>query len=357
MRIRSVRAAALRDPTLLGRTPEPDSDRGVADVWGDVLCVVHDTDGRWGLGMTAYAGPVVPLINDMLGPLLHDTDVSPATAYDDLSRRCREHFGSFGLASYALSAIDLALWDLVGKIEQRPCYELWGGPAASEMRCYGTGLDVAALVDEGFDAVKVPCPWTGEAATSVPLVLSVLEDARDRLGPRELMLDCWPIESAPDAIAVGRAVADHDLAWIEDYVCPDDWDALARVRDELPEATLASGERWYTEFPFERAATAGVVDIVQPDPLWVGGATPTIRIAEAAARHGVSTAIHCAGNDSYGQHLAAALAENTITEVYRGVPSYRATPGMAEPIGGVLVPSSEPGFGIALDLDAIERAT
>ena len=350
-------AAALRDPTALGRTRTAATDLGVGDLWDDVVCVVHDADGRWGAGMTQHAGPVVPLINDMLAPVLEGTDVTPAVAYDRLSHRCREHFGSMGIASYAISAVDLALWDLAGKIEQQPCHRMWGGPESPELICYATGADVRELLDEGFEAIKLPCPWTGDAASSLDQILVALDEARNLIGSGDLMLDCWSIDAAADAIEVGRAVSAHDLAWIEDYVRPDDWVAYAEVRAALPDAVLASGERWHTELPFTREIATGSVDIVQPDALWVGGATPTLRIAETAARHGVGTAIHCAGNDSYGQHHAAALRDHTVTEVYRGVPRYRATPGMGEPVAGIIVPSEEPGFGLALDLETIERAT
>ena len=83
------------------------------------------------------------------------------------------------------------------------------------------------------------------------------------------------------------------------------------MASQLPGLPLAAGERWHLERPFRIAAEAGAVDVLQPDVQWVGGATPTIRIARIAAEHGAELSVHCAANDSYGQHLAFDRDDNT----------------------------------------------
>jgi len=163
------------------------------------------------------------------------------------------------------------------------------------------------------------------------------------------------------AVALCHALEPYDLAFVEDYIHPGDWDGYGEVRSRTT-VRLAAGERWYTVRPFEQQASKGTVDVLQPDPLWVGGATPTVRIAEIARRHGVDLAIHCGVNDSFGQHLCFALSENVVGEMYIGAATslagvYRSTPGMALPENGSLVPSEAPGFGIEITMDGIEAAT
>ena len=334
--------------------------------WDDVACVVTAEDGSWGFGMSSHAGPSVPLINDYLGPMIVGFDTSDVEhAWDVMAKGGGSHLGLSGVLSYAISAVDLALWDLLGKQEGIPVYELMGGPARDALHCYATGSEVGEYVGAGFKAVKLPCPWGSDVEAATKLNVDRFTQARTLVGPDvPIRVDGWPIQTAGDAVALGEALAPHGVDWIEDYVFPEDWAAYAEVRRLLPSVRLASGERWYGVAPFRLAIEHGYVDIVQPDALWVGGATPTRRIAEIARSAGIELALHCAGNDPYGQHLGVALAANTTSEMYYGGPvpedvmaTYRPLPGMAPVVEGTIVPSRAPGFGIELELSDIERAT
>lgn len=334
--------------------------------WHDVACVVTAEDGAWGLGMTSYAGPVVPLINDYLSPIVTGLDVSDIEhAWDAMAVGAGSHLGLSGLLSYAISAVDLALWDLLGKLESAPVYELLGGPARGALDCYATGSDIGGYHDEGFSAMKLPCPWGSDVDAAAKINVDRFTNARSIVGPdKPIRVDGWPIQTASDAVALGVALAPHGVDWIEDYVFPEDWAAYAEVRRSLPELRLASGERWYGVAPFRLAIEQGYVDIVQPDALWVGGATPVRRIAAIAEDAGIELALHCTGNDPYGQHLGLALAANTTSEMYYGgqipddlMATLRPLPGMAPIVDGKVVPRNAPGFGIELALSDIERAT
>ena len=147
-------------------------------------------------------------------------------------------------------------------------------------------------------------------------------------------------------------------------IYPEDWDGYSQVRSALSEHRLAAGERWYTDLPFLRAIEDDWVDVLEADPLGVGGVTPCRRIAAAASAAGYDLALHCGANDSYGQHLSAALTGNLWAEMYIScardsslMNSYRATPGMALPVNGMLQPNDAPGVGIELSLNDIDRAT
>ncbi len=334
--------------------------------WDDVACVVTAEDGTWGLGMTSHAGPVVPLINDFLGPIVAGLDASEVEhAWDLMAVGAGSHLGLSGVLSYAISAVDLALWDLLGKLESVPVYELLGGPSREALQCYATGSDIAGYHEAGFSAMKLPCPWGSDVDAAISINVDRFTTARGIVGPDvPIRVDGWPIQTAGDAIALGDALAPHGVDWIEDYVFPEDWDAYAEVRRSLPDTTLASGERWYGVAPFRLAIELGYVDIVQPDALWVGGATPTRRIAAIAEEAGVELAMHCTGNDPYGQHLGVALAANTTSEMYYGgsipddmMATLRPLPGMAPVVNGTIVPRNAAGFGIELSLSDLERAT
>jgi L-rhamnonate dehydratase len=388
MRIREIRAASVTNVMPLGRSGEEppffsgDNDylnpmsrylefmgRGphLAPPWPEVICIATAEDGTWGMGMTSHAGPVVPILNDYLGPLLIGENAFATERMWNLMVRCSgAYFGASGLASHAISAVDLALWDLKGKVLQRPVYELLGGPARERVHCYATGTEVRNLLDIGFDSIKIPCPRGAAKGTkALRETEAVVAEARKQIGDDgNLMMDMWSVQDAQHTIELGSILRPYQLKWLEDYVYPDDWSGYEEVRQRLPEQTLAAGERWYTERPYQYAAQRRLVDILQPDVLWVGGVTASIKIAAIAESSGREIAMHAGCNDPYGQHLCYALPGNRWGEMFVGASpggnlmnTYRATSGMALPVNGYLVPSDAPGFGIEITLDGIEAAT
>jgi L-rhamnonate dehydratase len=390
LRIAAVRAAAVTNPRALGRgesvpaewqreidhmNPHAGDGRYAGHAarfvppWGELICVVTADDGAHGIGFGAFAGVTVPLINDYLAPMLRGEDAGEVERLSQMMIiACGSYFGAAGLASHAISPVDLALWDLRGKRLGEPVHRLVSADRAARdepIPCYATGIDVEAYRELGFAAVKLPCEWGADRAAVIERTVARLERARSVMGDEAaLMLDCWGVQDADGALAVIDATAGLGLAWVEDYLFPEDWPGYRSLRSLRPDATLAAGERWYTDRPFAQAVAERWVDVVQPDVLWVGGATPTIRIADVAREAGTALALHCGANDAYGQHLAYGLAENLWAEMYMGgVPDegfanvYRSTPGMAVPVQGRLEPSDAPGFGVELTLDTIEHAT
>ncbi|WP_428120312.1 mandelate racemase/muconate lactonizing enzyme family protein [Candidatus Poriferisodalis sp.] len=381
-----VTAAPLRRPEVLGRTAPPSaswdstgmmhalsSDRSFAGQamrfeppWDDALCVVTASDGSFGVGMTSQAGPVMPIINDFFGPMIVGESVlAIERLWNMMSRSANSAFGAAGLAAYALSAVDLALWDLKGKVLGRPVYELMGGPARERTRCYATGNDLDDSRNRGFDAFKLAgSVGPGSGTAGITETERLVASARSELGPdADIMLDCWSSLDASYAVRLGEALAPYRLTWIEDYAQPDDWPGYADVRRRLPTQMLAAGERWLTDRAFAYAAQQRLVDVLQPDVQWVGGATAVLRIAAIAASSGIELALHGGSNDSYGQHLCHALAQNRWAEMYVGCPpgeslmnAWRSTPGMSLPDDGWLVPSEAPGFGIELTSEQIDAA-
>ena len=246
-----------------------------------------------------------------------------------MTRSANSAFGATGLAAFAVSAVDLALWDLKGKLLGVPTYELLGGPARDRTRCYATGNDLDDLRDRGFEAFKLACTVGPAAATAgIEETERLVAGARSELGPdADIMLDCWPVLDASYAVRLGEALAPYRLTWIEDYAQPDDWPGYADVRRRLPGQMLAAGERWHTARTFAHAAEQRLVDVLQPDVQWVGGATAVLKIAAIAAAAGLELAVHGGCNDAYGQHLCHGLPGNRWGGDVRGLRARRITDG------------------------------
>jgi L-rhamnonate dehydratase len=333
--------------------------------WPAVACVARAEDGTWGLGMTSHAGPVVPIINDYFGPLATGQSVFATERIWDQMFRLSANFGASGFASYAMSAVDLALWDLKGKLLGRPVFELMGGPARDRIHCYATGHDYAWFMELGFDAIKLVLPFAeAGGAAALDAAEQVVAEARSAVGwERELMLDCWPASEVEFMVRVAERLRPYRLKWLEDFLTPEDYAGFDAMRARVPWQTLATGERWYTHLPFLAAAKTRCVDIFQPDVQWVGGVTAAQKIAAIADAAGIGLAMHGGVNDAYGQHVCYALPANVWGEIYvasaPGVPleeGWRPTPGMALPKSGWLVPSDAPGFGIEMTQDELEAA-
>ena len=117
--------------------------------WPSVACLVTAQDGTWGLGMTRYGSPVAAIINDHLAPLLVGESCLAVEVLWDMMQRMTSPYAG-GLSCYAVSAIDLALWDLLGKLTAQPVYQLLGGARRDDIACYATGNDTDWYLELGF---------------------------------------------------------------------------------------------------------------------------------------------------------------------------------------------------------------
>ena len=333
--------------------------------WKSTACIVTAADGTFGLGISNFAGPVVRLINDHFGPRIVGENCMATEKIFDMMARLATPYGSYGLASYAISAVDLALWDLKGKILDRPVYELLGGPQKEKVFCYATGFDSAWYMELGFRAMKLPLPYgPADGLEGLNKAEEMVAAVRAQIGPNvDLMLDCWMALDVDYAVRLAETLRPYRLRWIEDYLLPEDMDGFAQVRQRLPWQTLAAGEHWYMPQTFSQAASRRLVDIFQPDPLWAGGISACLRICHIAEAAGLEVILHGGMNYPYGQHLAFAMPAITWGERSGGVSAPGVPlaetvllPGTAVIEDGCLVPSDAPGFGIEVDgawLDSI----
>ncbi len=319
-------------------------------------------DGTWGLGTLNYPQVLAPVVEHLARHLAGEDCVAVEKAADMMFRLTKP-YGTTGLASYAISAVDLALWDLKGKLLDRPVYSLLGGPQKDRVFCYATGNDYDWYKELGFTAFKLACPHgPADGLDGLHLNEEFVAKARETIGDNcELMLDCWMAFDVEYTVRLAELLRPYRLKWMEECLIPEDLDGHVALRKRLSWQTLATGEHWYTHVPFQWAIRHGVVDILQPDINWCGGMTTVRRIAGAADAGGLQVLLHRGGNSPFGQHFTVATPASPWCECFvaspPGVPpeEYARLPGQAVPKDGWLVPNDASGFGLEMPGEWISR--
>ena len=331
--------------------------------WKRAAVVVTAEDGTYGLGFTNHAGPVCEIVNGHFAPLLVGQDAAATEKLWDVMRRSSAPYGSAGLASYAISAVDIALWDLKGKLLGRPVYELLGGPQKESIPCYASNTDLSYGTRGERDLVPrtrlrggqgLPARGPGGGHRGIRRSEELVARTREQVGPDvELMVDAWISLDVETTVRLGEALRPYRIKWLEDYLLPEDLEGYARVRQRLPGTTLASGEHWYGLHPFAAAAGRGLVDILQPDLAWCGGISAGVRICHLAEAHGLSVVAHGGMNYPWGQHLSLAMPAIQLGERSEGVSppgvpleEMAVLPGTAVIRQGRVRPTRRAGVGV-----------
>ena len=286
--IRSLAARAVAAP--LARPLRTAS--GDVPVSPLVLIDVASEEGPAGrayiFGYTTLTLRALKAFVDDLDEVVRGRSASPAAVSDDLAARFRL-MGRQGLVGMVLSGLDMALWDLQGRAQQRPVVELLGGQAMpiSAYDSYGIVdpvADAGALersVEQGFRAIKIKI-GVGDLAWDLKNVAAV----REVIGPDvRLMVDYNQSLTAPEAVRRIRALARFDLEWVEEPVPAEDLAGHARVREGSP-VPIQTGENWWFGHDMAHALASGACDLCMPDLMKIGGVTGWLRAmgqAEAAA--------------------------------------------------------------------------
>jgi L-rhamnonate dehydratase len=327
--------------------------------WDEVWCIVTAEDGTWGAGSTSYGTPVAAIINEHLGPQLIGQDCLATEKIADMMFRLTKPYGTQGLASYAISAVDLALWDLKGKLLNQPVYALLGGPARDRMTCYVTGNDVDWYQELGFKAFKLACPYgPADGLAGLEKNEAFVAGVREQIGDHcELMLDCWMAFDVDYAVRLAERLRPYRLKWLEECLIPEDFSGHQELRRRLPWQTLSTGEHWYSSVPFQWAIEHRVADILQPDINWCGGLTVCQKIVAMAEAAGVAVMLHGGARNPFGQHFSYAYAGVPWIEYFMGsrpgvaLVDAPRLPGQAVAENGFLVPDDAPGFGLGVEAD------
>jgi D-galactarolactone cycloisomerase len=333
-------------------------------------------DGAVGFGECyGPARPNAAVVAAMRPLLLGRDPLATEALWERLYDQFRDH-GQRGLVVQALSGIDIALWDLKGKLLGQPIHRLMGGPLRERIRAYATGLyrrpegqaqaylaeEAEGYAAEGFSAVKLKIGFGLEED------LRNARAVRRAIGPGvELMVDANHGYSVIEAIRLGRRLEPLEVGWLEEPIIPEDIEGYAEVRERQP-IPVAGGECAFTRHDFKTLLTRRALDIAQPDTCAAGGLSECKKIADMAMAFGVRYVPHVWGT---GVALAAALQLlavlprtpprneplEPVLELDRTEHAIRDAI-LVEPIrhvqGWVQVPTG-PGLGIEIDRAGLDR--
>jgi L-alanine-DL-glutamate epimerase-like enolase superfamily enzyme len=334
---------------------------------------VASSAGVTGIGETyagVYAPELVAPIVDFLRRLIIGKPVCEVSEISETLRHI-PFIGRNGLIRSIASAIDIALWDLAGKLLEKPVYALFAENPRSDMPVYASGgsaaVDAATikseldgLIDEGHKAFKMRVGYQSWASD-----LKRVAAARKRLGPeRDLMVDAimgtlTPPWTSETAIARAQDLEDFSLRWLEEPVHPDDLSGLAETR-RLSPVPIAAGEAYSGEGEYEELLAREAVDILQFDATHSGGIEACLKLSEQATEQNLGSAIHVWGSAvalAANIHLAFAAPKIDILEIPM-VPleiSQHMWIDAPQIHGGILSAPSAPGLGVHIPPDLKER--
>ena len=321
--------------------------------WQIVVRVETDT-GDVGLGYGGGGVASVEIVNRhfrelLVGRVINDA-ADIASVWDYLYDQSLP-YGRKGLAIMALSGVDLALYDLLGKAEGKPVYDVLGGARKSRVFAYATGPDSRSYRELGFHAHKFPHRWSGDPADYETAVAAAAR-ARELYGPEaRLMVDCYMSWDAAVATQMAEILAEYNLYWYEDVLTPDNLAGQAELRSVAAPALIAGGEHEFTQFGFADIAKAGALGLWQPDITWCGGITAGLRIIDLARDAGIPVSPH-RGAEVWGLHLIVASDWADFAEMHSDhIRDQRDLLWLDEPEArdGFVAPSDRPGFGVTLN--------
>ncbi len=368
MKIREIRAAGL-----VGATPEGGwSTELRPEDSVHTLIAVHTDEGVSGLGGVFTNPGLVQAALNVLEPLYRGENALEPERVSEKLHQNTFWMGRGGSITHAISGIDIALWDILGKAAGQPVGRLLGGRYRERVRPYASILmdepgplteHILRVKAQGFRAVKMG--WGPFGRVSAAKDETIVKAAREALGDDGmLMVDAgasdafWP-NGYKWAIRAAEMLVDYNVAWFEEALKPDALDDFVALRRHarLP---ITGGETLTRRQAFQPFLQAGAFDIVQPDVCKVGGISEERRIGwmaqENGARlipHGWNTAVGLAAD----LQLASALADTNLVEYISGsayVDEIKAGGWTLDADGMLPIPTA-PGLGLELDLEKVAR--
>ena len=354
------------------------------------LLVRVDTDeGITGWGEGGQYGPPEPVascIQSVLTPMIiHEDPRSAVKLWERMYSNTRD-FGQKGTYIEAMSALDIALWDIFGKSQNVPIHVLLGGAFRNTISAYATGCyyreddlidytktlpllkeEAKSFLHAGFNTIKIKMG-----------LLSILDDIKRVKAIREvigadtkMLVDCNHSYNAATAIQAGRALEEYDIGWLEEPVPPEDHDGYRRVRNNLS-IPIAGGECEYTRFGFKDLIVGECVDIAQPDLCVCGGFSEMMKIIALASSFGIMVIPHV-----WGSGIAIAAALHVLAVIPPLPHTANLIPLQNEPViefdrspnplrdellvkkitlidGGLSVPQ-KPGLGVEIDMYVLKK--
>lgn len=260
-------------------------------------------------------------------------------------------YGRKGLPIAVISVIDLALWDLVGKIRDEPVYKLIGGACRQTLDFYCTTPDPSSAKANGFWGAKVPLPYCPEEGhVGLRKNIEFLRRHRESVGPDfPLMVDCYMSLDVAYTIDLVSGCKDLDINWWEECLSPDDSAGFALLKRAHPRAKFTTGEHEYSRYGFRELIAGRNIDILQPDVMWLGGLTELLKVAAMAAAYDIPVVPHASGPYSY--HFVAAQRNCPFQEYLANSPDGRSV----RPVFGDLFVDEYTPVAGRMDVRALDK--
>jgi L-alanine-DL-glutamate epimerase-like enolase superfamily enzyme len=354
--------------TPLDVYPEYQDTRG-SWFWDSRMAVVEieTDDGVVGQGWCEDGvGAISRVIDGHLSRMMIGAEASDVEGLWDRMFRASLPYGRKGIALQAISAIDIALWDNLGRAANKPVYELLGGPVHPSIPVYASALhpvghdkvaqEAKAYVAEGYQAMKMRFPFgPGDGVRGMAENEAHVANVRDAVGPDiEIMADAYMGWNFNYAKKMCNRLEEYNMAWVEEPFVPDDLNSYARLRQETS-IPISGGEHEYTKYGFLDIIEKQAMDIIQPDLRRCGGFTEGRKISALAQAAGITVIPH-----AYGvTHIHFALADAAIPMVeYFPIPVWDDLPdseiqpifnGEPQPADGQVSIDPLPGLGVTVN--------
>lgn len=309
--------------------------------------------GITGLGNGGPGGG--PIVTDHLSKLLVGEDPFNVERLWDICWRSTMHYGRMGVTMNAISGVDLALWDIIGKALNQPLYRLLGGAVKPRVPAYCTGNDIEQHIEAGFKMLKLAIPHgPADGREGMRRNVDLVKRARAALGPDgEIMLDCWMAWTEDYTREMADLIAPYRVYWIEEALQPHDYAGFGRLNASIKATRIATGEHEYGRYGFRQLLEHRAAAIWQPDLNWCGGLTELRRIGALAAAYDIPVIPH-GGGLSGAIHWIIANVNAPWAELFMPAPGgpkevydlwreqYRITTG---PAGLYTQPHDRAGWG------------
>lgn len=340
--------------------PERRRYRGPFAQLASAIVVIIKTDqGIVGHGLGAGGAAATTIIDGHLKNLLLGVNPLNVEMLWDQMYTSANAYGRRGVFVMALSGVDNALWDILGKYAEQPVYRLLGGTTKAKAPGYFTSARPESGLELGFEHFKLPIrDGLVEGRAGMRRTVEILREARRTIGPdRSLMIDCssrW--DDVAYTLEMARRLDEARLYFIEEPLSPDNVLGYAELVREVRGTRIASGEHEYTQYGFRMLFHHKAVEVVQPDVSWSGGVTALRKIAAMAAERGLTFIPH-RGGSLYGLPLVLSSPHAPLAESFgTGDAGTDLMNAMSAPFEkGYYLPPEKHGFGTAISEKLVRK--
>ena len=331
------------------------------NVMNSIVVEVEASDGTVGISAGQGGAPACYMIEKHFKRFLVGQDPRKLNQFWDQMFRSSRYYGGKGVPLWAISAVDLALWDLLGLLRQEPVYQMIGGVTRDQIELYCTGIRPDIAQQAGFIGGKMPLPHgPSDRVEGLNANVKQFRDMRERVGPDFLLMaDCWMALDVPYAVDLAYALQEVGIYWLEEALLPDDFDGHKLLKERVPWMRWTTGEHEYTRYGFRKLIESRAIDILQPDVMWCGGLTELLRISAMAAAYDIPIVPH--GSGAYSYHFVITQPHCPFCEYLNTSADCSEFPPVfgemfineQVPINGKIRPTDDPGWGLKLNRESL----